>query len=68
MAMISTTLTPWFFLGSADENVPYDPYGPNSNSFAQDLATGTPMGGTLPQGVPGPDIAPGIDKDHPNFP
>lgn len=51
-----------------DENVPYDPYGPNSNSFAQDLATGTSMGGALPPGAPSPDVAPGIDKDHPNFP
>lgn len=48
--------------------VPYNAYGPNSNSFAQDLITGNPYGGTLPVGVPGPDIAPGIDMPHPNFP
>lgn len=49
-------------------NVPYSPFGPNSNSFAADLATGAPFGGQLPPGVPGPDVAPGIDQPHPNFP
>jgi RHS repeat-associated protein len=48
--------------------VPYAPLGPNSNSFAQDLLTGTQFGVTLPPGVPGPGIAPGIDIPHPNFP
>jgi uncharacterized protein RhaS with RHS repeats len=48
--------------------VPYNPYGPNSNSFAQDLITGNPYGGALPLGAPGPDLAPGIDMPHPNFP
>ena len=49
-------------------NVPYSPFGPNSNSFAQDLATGTPFSGQLPPGAPGPDLAPGIGMPHPNFP
>lgn len=35
--------------------------------FCQDLATGTRFGGHLPQGAPGPDVAPGIDMPHPNF-
>jgi hypothetical protein len=49
-------------------NVPYSPLGPNSNSFAQDLATGTPLNGQLPLGAPNPDSAPGINMSHPNFP
>ena len=48
--------------------VPYSVRGPNSNSFANDLATGTHYGGQLPPGAPGPDIAPGIDVPHPDFP
>lgn len=48
--------------------MPYRPLGPNSNSFSKDLATGTKFGGALPVGAPGPNVAPGIDMPHPNFP
>ncbi len=43
--------------------VPYSPTGPNSNSFSTDL-----IGGTPPPGAPGPNVAPGINMPHPNFP
>lgn len=49
-------------------DVPYAPTGPNSNSFARSLATGTSYGGQLPAGAPGASTAPGIDRDHPDFP
>jgi RHS repeat-associated protein len=49
-------------------NIPYSPLGPNSNSFARDLVTGTPIPVKLPPGVPGPSVAPGIDLRHPAFP
>jgi hypothetical protein len=49
--------------------VPYDIYGPNSNSFAQDLVAGTSeFPTTLPPGAPNNDTAPGINIPHPNFP
>lgn len=47
-------------------DVPYNPFGPNSNSFANDLIVGA--GGSLPSNAPGPRIAPGINQRHPNFP
>ena len=46
--------------------VPYDVFGPNSNSFARDLVTGTSaFPTTLPPGVP---FAPGLNDPHPDFP
>ncbi len=50
-------------------DVPYSAYGPNSNSFAQDLVTGAPgFPATRPPGAPGDNVAPGIGMPHPNFP
>lgn len=49
--------------------VDYDAvHGPNSNSFARTLATGTRFGGRIPRGHPTMINATAIQMDHPGFP
>jgi len=48
-----------------NRNVPYFLFGPNSNSFAQDLITGTDFPANLPPGAPD---SLGINSPHSSFP